>query len=146
MKFIALVIPAGNAAAVAVPEKVVEALGAGARPPVKIEIHGHTWRSRIMPMNGKNLIGISAANRSASGVKLGDQIEVSVEVDAEPRVVALPADLEAALARSKKARAAFETLPFGLKRKHVTEVEKAKSEATRLRRIEKLLAELNSAA
>jgi len=60
--------------------------------------------------------------------------------------VALPAGLAAELARSKKARAAFEALPFGLGRKHAAAVEEAKSQATRRRRIEKLAAELGGAA
>jgi len=145
MKFRSTVIPAGNATAVVVPPEVVEGLGAGARPPVRIEINGHGWRSRIMPMKEGHLIGISAANRSASGIDTGEPVEVRVELDTEPRMVELPADLAAALAHTPKASAAFEALPFGLRRKHAAAIEDAKSEATRRRRIAKLLADLGGA-
>lgn len=146
MKFKASVIPSGNATAVEVPSAVIQALGSGARPPVRITINGHTWRSRIAAMRGSSLIGISAASRSASGIQPGDLVEVAVALDSEPRVVALPTDLAAALSKGEPLRAAFESLPFGLQRKHVAAVEEAKSEATRQRRIEKLVAGLRGKA
>ncbi len=142
MKFKARVIPSGNATAVEVPEAVMKALGPETRPPVAITINGHSWRSRIALMRGSCLIGISAANRTASGISSGDLVEVKVELDSEPREVDLPADLAAAFAKSKKAASAFEALPFGLKRKHVTHIEDAKAPATRQRRIDKLLSDL----
>jgi len=146
MKFKAKLIPSGNATAVEVPVAVTQSLGAGARPPARITINGHSWRSRVAVMRGSSLIGISAANREASGIQPGDPVEVSVELDAEPRVMAVPEDLAAALSKRKPLRAAFESLPFGLQRKHVAAIEEAKSEATRARRIEKLVAELLGSA
>lgn len=146
MKFKASVIPSGNATAVEVPEVVTQSLGSGARPPVRITINGHTWRSRIAVMRGSSLIGISASNREASGIKLGELIEITVDLDSEPRVVELPADLAAAFSASKKLRATVESLPFGLKRKHVATIEDSKSETTRQRRIDKLVAELQDSA
>lgn len=144
MKFKAQLIPSGNATAVEVPEAVMKALGPEARPPVTITINGHTWRSRIALMRGSALIGISAANRKASGIGSGDVIEVSVELDAAPREVELPPDLDAVFAKSRKAASAFEALPFGLKRKYIAHLEEAKSAATRQRRMEKLLSELQN--
>jgi hypothetical protein len=44
-------------------------------------------------MRGRYLIGLSNANRQAAGVVTGDEVEVEVESDPEPRVVAEPADL-----------------------------------------------------
>lgn len=146
MKFKASVIPSGNATAIEVPEAVNQSLGSGARPPVRITINGHTWRSRIAAMRGSSLIGISAANRAASGVKLGELIEITVELDLEPRFVELPTDLAAALSTNKKLCATFENLPFGLKRKHVAAIQASKSEATRQRRIAKLISELRASA
>lgn len=142
MKFKAQVIPSGNATAVEVPETVMKALGSEARPPVSITINGHSWRSRIALKNGSCLIGISAANRAASGIVSGDVVEVKVELDTEPREVELPPDLAATFAKSGKAGSAFDALPFGLRRKHVSHIEDAKSPATRQRRIDKLVADL----
>lgn len=97
-------------------------------------------------MRGKSLVGISAANRVASGIAKGEVVDVAIELDTEPRLVPEPADLAKALNKSRKARAAFDSLPFGLKRKHVTAIEGAKSLDTRRRRIAKLVAELQQTA
>ncbi len=145
MKFKAQIIPSGNATAVEVPESVMKTLGQEARPAITITINGHSWRSRVARMRGSILIGINAANRKASGVNEGDVITINVELDTAPREVELPPDLAAALAKSKKAAAAFAALAFGLKGKHVRHIEEAKAPATRQRRIEKLLADLSAA-
>jgi hypothetical protein len=71
-----------------VPPEVVEALGGGKRPAVTITIIGHSWKSRVAVMRGRYLLGLSNANRKAAGVATGDQVEVEVETDAGPRVVA----------------------------------------------------------
>jgi hypothetical protein len=146
MTFKAKVIPSGNATAVEVPKAVMEALASGARPPVAVSINGHTWRSRVAAMRGMSLVGISAANRSASGISEGDLVEVRLELDAEPRTVVEPPDLSLALNGSKRARAAFDKLPFGLQRKHVASIEEAKSSETRQRRLSKLVGDLEKSA
>ena len=71
VKFAAVVKPAGNATGVEVPAEVVDALGSGRRPKVVIIIGGHTWRSRVASMGGRFIVGISAANRAASGASPG---------------------------------------------------------------------------
>ena len=90
-------------------------------------------------MGGRFIIGISAANRTASGIAEGDEIDVELRLDDEPRVVHEPPDLAEALDAAPEARAAFDHLAFGLKRKHVTSIEEAKSPETRSRRIAKLV-------
>lgn len=134
-----MVEPAGNATGVEVPAEVVDALGSGRRPKVVITIGGHTWRSRVASMGGRFIVGISAANRAASGISEGDVIEVDLQLDDEPRVAAEPPDLAAALDQDPRARVAFDQLPYGLKNKHVRDIESAKSQETRRRRIAKLV-------
>jgi hypothetical protein len=95
-----------------VPAEVVGALEAGKRPKVVITINGHTWRSRVASMRGRFVVGISAANRAASGIALGDEIEIGLELDTEPRVVAEPTDLAEALDADPPARAAFDQLSW----------------------------------
>jgi len=46
-----------------IPERVVDALGRGKRPPVTITVNGHTWKSRVAIMRGRYLLGLSNANR-----------------------------------------------------------------------------------
>lgn len=122
-----------------VPAEVVEAIGGGKRPPVVITVNGHSWRSRVAIMRGRHLIGFSKANRAAAGVDTGDQVEVEVELDTEPRVVEEPADLARALDADPAARAAFDRLSPGKRRGHIHVVESAKKPETRARRIDKVL-------
>jgi Bacteriocin-protection, YdeI or OmpD-Associated/Domain of unknown function (DUF1905) len=124
----------------------MEALGSDARPLVAVSINGHAWRSRVALMGGQCLIGISAANRAASGIAEGDLVQVSLELDTAPRAVSEPADLAAALNKTPEARSAFDRLPFGLKRKYLTAIEEAKSPETRQRRVSKLVADLRQSA
>jgi uncharacterized protein YdeI (YjbR/CyaY-like superfamily) len=72
-------------------------------------------------------------------VAAGDEVEVAVELDAEPREVAVPDDLAAALAADDAARAAFEGLAYSHQLRHVLAVEGAKAAETRQRRVEKAL-------
>ncbi len=142
MKFKATVIPSGNATGVEVPAEVMAALRPQARPPIVATINGHSWRSRVALMRGQTLVGISAANRAAAGIAEGDLVDVELTLDEAPREVAKPAGLAEALSADQSARAAFDRLPFGLKRKHVATIEEAKSAETRQRRIEKLVSSL----
>ncbi len=125
-----------------VPPEVVEALGGGKRPPVTITINGHSWRSRVAVMRGRHLLGLSNANRQAAGVVTGDEVDVDVELDVEPRVVVEPADFARALDADPVARAAYGRLPYGQKLQHVRAIEGAKKPETRKRRIEKAVATL----
>jgi hypothetical protein len=145
MKFRSEVEPPEPMRGLEVPAEVVEAIGGGARPPVTITVNGHTWRSRIAIMRGRHLIGFSKANRAAAGVDTGDPVEVEVELDTEPRVIEVPADLARALDADPGARTAFENLSPGNRRRHALAVEGAKKPETRARRIGKVLEELRSA-
>lgn len=142
MKLLSQVIPSGNATAVEIPKSAVEALRGGARPPVAVTINGHTWRTRVALMRGMCLIGISAQNRAAAGIAEGQVVEVLIELDEAPRDVAEPADLKAALDAQPALRSRFDALAFGLRQKHVRQIEEAKSAETRQRRVARLLAEL----
>jgi uncharacterized protein YdeI (YjbR/CyaY-like superfamily) len=93
-------------------------------------------------MRGRYLLGLSKANRQAAGVETGDEVEVELEFDREPRVVAEPADFARALGADPIARAAYDRLPDGRRREHVRAIESAKKPETRARRIEKALAVL----
>jgi hypothetical protein len=118
-----------------VPPAVVEALGAGKKPPVRVTVGGHTYRSTIATMGGRFLLPLSAEHRAAAGVAAGDPVEVDVELDTEPRTVDVPADLAAALDAEPAARARFDALSYSHQRRHVLAVEAAKAEATRARRV-----------
>src|SRR6187455_1685797 len=80
-----------------VPDDVVETLGKGKRPPVRVTINAYTYRSTVAVLGGEYMLGVSAENRAGAGVKGGDCIEVDLELDTSPREVSVPADFAAAL-------------------------------------------------
>jgi Bacteriocin-protection, YdeI or OmpD-Associated/Domain of unknown function (DUF1905) len=120
-----------------VPDDVVEALGKGQRPPVRVTINGYTYRNTVAVMGGEYMLGVSAENRAGAGVKGGDEIEVELELDTAPREVSVPADFAAALAAEPIAKRTFEGLSYSNKSWHVLQIEGAKSDETRQRRIVK---------
>jgi uncharacterized protein DUF1905/bacteriocin resistance YdeI/OmpD-like protein len=142
MKFRSYVEPAEPMRGLEVPPEVVEALGGGKRPAVTITINGHSWQSRVAIMRGRYLLGLSNANRQAAAVATGDEVEVEVEIDAEPRVVAEPADFARALDADPVARTAYDRLSYNRKREHARAIESAKKPETRMRLIETALAML----
>lgn len=126
----------------AVPEDVVLGLGRGKRPPVRVTINGHTYRSTVAPYGDRYLIGVSAENRAAAGVRGGDEMDVDLELDTEPRTVELPADFAAALDAEPAARRTFDALSNSNKGWHVATINGAKTDETRRRRVEKSIAAL----
>ncbi|MDQ2698806.1 MAG: DUF1905 domain-containing protein, partial [Actinomycetota bacterium] len=100
----------GNNTGIEVPPEVIEALGAGRKPPVKVTVNGYEYRSTVAVMGGRYLISFSSDKRAATGIKGGDPIVVDLEVDTAPRTVQVPADLAAALDAAHGARDAFDAL------------------------------------
>ena len=72
----------------------------------------------------------------------GEEYDVEVEVDTQPRVVEVPDDLRAALTASPAATALYETLSYSQQRRVVEPVEQAKTAETRARRIDKMVTQL----
>ncbi|MDV7086201.1 YdeI/OmpD-associated family protein [Rhodococcus opacus] len=120
-----------------IPENVVADLGSGKRPAVRVTIGGHTYRTTVAPMGGVFMIPLSAENRAGAGVAAGDEVDVDVELDTEPRVVTVPPDFAEALDRQPDARKAFDALSYSNQRRHVLSIEGAKTDETRQRRIGK---------
>ncbi|WP_329136480.1 YdeI/OmpD-associated family protein [Streptomyces sp. NBC_01476] len=142
MKFRSHVEPPEPMRGLEVPPEVVKELDAGARPAVTITINGHSWKSRLAIMRGRHLIGFSKANRAAAGVDTGEEVEVELELDTEPRTVVEPEDFADALKADPVARAAYDSLTQSRKREHIRAIEGAKKPETRSRRIAKALATL----
>lgn len=132
-----------TATGLCIPDEIVGKLGAGKNPPVKVTINNYTYRSSIAVMGGKFMLGVSADVRAKTGVKGGDEIEVELELDTEPRTLELPGDFKEALEKDPKAKAFFETLSHSNKQRYVLPLGQAKTEETRLRRIEKAIVDLS---
>ena len=127
----------GNNTGVEVPESVLEQLGAGRRPPVRVTLNGYEYRTTVGVMKGQHLVPVSKAVRTEAGLSAGDALEVMLTLDESPREVDMPEDFAAALAAEPTARSFFEGLSNSLQRYHVGQVTGARTDATRQRRIDK---------
>lgn len=72
----------------------------------------------------------------------GDKVDVTLELDTEPRVVVVPLDLKKALARHALAQKFFDGLSHSKKQWFVLGIQGAKTAETRERRITKAVAML----
>jgi hypothetical protein len=125
-----------------VPADVVEALGSQRQPLVRVTIGDYTYRSKVAVRGGAFKLPISAENREGAGVAAGDEIEVMLELDTEPREVALPDDFARALDAHPDARRFFQRLSNSQKQWFVQPIEGAKTPETRERRIVKAVERL----
>ena len=141
MRFSTTVLLGGKTATgLVVPPEVVQALGAGKKPPVTVTLPGHTYRSSIASRGGQFMIPLSAEHRTAAGLAAGDRVEVDVELDTAPREVELPDDLAAALDAQPDARRRFDGMSYSSQLQHVLAVTGAKAAETRARRVAAVVA------
>ena len=89
------------------------------------------------------MIGLSAENRKAAGLKGDERLEVKLELDTEPRTTEIPAPMKAALIKRKLLATSEDAAPSGRK-EFVRQVEEAKAAETRERRIETIVAFLRA--
>jgi hypothetical protein len=108
-----------------------------ARAPVNITINGFTFRSTTFRMGGCDFIGISKVNRDGAGIRAGDKITISMELDNAPRIVTPPADFAKALKADKNAQALWEKLSYTHQKEYENWITEARMPETRARRIEK---------
>ncbi len=125
-----------------IPAEIIAALGPKKTPPVRLSFSGYSYRTTVAVMDGKFMASLSKAHREAAGVEAGDQVEVTVELDEEPRTVTVPEDLAEALSRKSGARAAFDSLAYSKRKEFVRQVEEAKAKETRDRRIDGIVAKM----
>jgi antitoxin component of MazEF toxin-antitoxin module len=132
-----------NATGLSIPPEVIAALGKSKKPSVKVSLNGYTYRSTVAVMGNEFLIPLNAAHREAAGLQAGDPIEVTLELDLEPRTVEIPDDLKAALSARVGALEAYEASAYSKRKEFVRQVEDAKTQETRERRISGIVDKLS---
>jgi len=138
MKFRATIKQSGRTATgIEVPPEVVACLGSSKRPAVQVTLNGYGYRSSVASMGGKFMLPVSAEHRAGAGVAAGDEVDVDLELDTEPREVTVPPDLSDALDRDTDARRFFDGLSYSSRLRHVLAIDAAKTPETRQRRITK---------
>jgi hypothetical protein len=135
----AILLNGKTATGIRVPPEVVAQLGSGKRPAVRVLINGYSYRSTVAVMGGEFMLPVSAEVRAAAGVAAGDEVDVDIEPDSEPRDVTIPPDVVGALAGDIEAQRFFDGLSYSNKRRLVLSIEDAKTAETRSRRIAKVV-------
>jgi len=126
------------------PASADKKLGAKGRVPVVGTINGFPIGTSAFAMGGKtHMILVNKEIQGGANIGAGDIVAVSIEVDIKPRTISVPPYIEKAIARSAKAKAAFDKLSYTHRKEYVRWIEEAKKDETRMRRIEKAVAMLS---
>jgi hypothetical protein len=129
----------GGGAFVEVPFDVEKAFGEK-KPRVKAIIEVVPYRGLLTRMGGPNHILIVLKGiREQIGRTFGDEVKITVELDAEPRVIDIPKDLMKELKKDKNAKAFFDKLSYTHRREYVMWINEAKRDETRQKRILKTI-------
>ena len=125
----------GGGAFVEVPFDVEKEYGSK-KPKVKATIEGVPYRGTLVRMGTEcHLLIILKGIRKQIGKTFGDEIQISLEPDTEPRVVEVPKDLMEELKKDKEAKVIFDKLSYTHQKEYVNWINEAKKEETRQNRI-----------
>jgi hypothetical protein len=119
----------GGGAFVEVPFDVKEVFGSE-RPKVRALIEGVSYRGTLVRMRGgHHMLIILKGIRERIGRTFGDEVRIVVEVDVEPRVVKIPADLMKEFKKDKAAKVIFDKLAYTHRREYVRWIDEAELRA-----------------
>jgi hypothetical protein len=116
------------------PYDLKELYGIGNLIPVKATFDDVEYRGSIAKMGGPAILILRKDVRAKLGKKSGDKVDVTIEVDSEPRPIDVPVELQSALDGDPDARSKFESMALSHRREYARWVGEAKKEETRLRR------------
>jgi len=135
-KFRAVIEAAGGGGAfVTVPFDVEQAFGKK-RVKIKALIEGEPYRGTLVRMGGpEHLLLVLKDIREKIGKSFGDEIEIELEEDIEPRQVEAPQDLKDVMESDPEALEFFKQLSYTHQKEYVQWIEEAKQDQTRQSRI-----------
>lgn len=129
----------GGGAFVTIPFDVEQVFGKK-RVRVRAVIQGVPYRGSLVRMGGDcHVLGILKGIREQIGKSIGDEIEVVVEEDTQPREVIVPQDVQDTLKHYPEEAAFFQSLSYSHQREYVRWIGEAKQEPTRQRRLNRLV-------
>ncbi|MCU1285981.1 MAG: hypothetical protein JWO13_2331 [Acidobacteriales bacterium] len=107
-------------------------------------INGFPFATSIFPTRGgRHFIMVNKKMQKGAGVsEPGEVVEFTMEAEAAPKKVVVPADLRKALAKNADAQKCFDELPPGSQRYRVEFVTDAQSAERRAKRVAELTLEL----
>jgi len=129
-----------DAAFVKIPFNVEKIMGSK-RPKIKAIFDGKAeYRGSLVRIQTPfHMLLLRKDVRAAIGKNIGDIIEVSVELDTEPREVEVPPALQQWLDKEPDIKGFFGKLSFTHRKEYVNYLNEAKREETRLKRLEKVV-------
>ena len=136
--FTATILNAGGGGAyVEVPFDVESAFGSK-KPKVKATFEGVPYRGILTRMGtAHHVLIILKEIRERIGKSFGDEVNITVELDTEPRLIELPLELEKAFKTEQEAKSFFDKLSYTHQREYVMWINEAKREETRQSRVVK---------
>lgn len=139
--YMAKVISDGNHASLPIPDEVLAELKGSRRSPLKVTINGHTYQSTATAVSGRCRVVFPSADRLAANVKGGDEVTVHLELDSGHRKVDMHPEFGSVL-EARGLRAAFDSLNYSTRKELARFINEAKTDETRMRRIEKAISGL----
>ncbi len=110
------------------------------RVKVQALIEGELYRGSLVRMGGPcHILGIRKDIREKIGRTYGDEIEIVLEEDTEPREVAVPQDLRQAFDGHPEAGTFFNRLSYSHQKEYVGWIEEAKRAETRHSRVARVI-------
>ncbi len=110
------------------------------RVPINALIDGESYRGTLVRMGGTcHMLPVLKDIRQKIGKGIGDEVEVILEEDTQPRVVEIPETLRLALDGEPSAASFFQALAYTHQKEYVQWIESAKQETTRQARITKTI-------
>ena len=134
-----LVLGEGNHASLWIPQWVLEKLQTNKSAPLRVTINGHTYQSTAVGVAGECRVVFPSAERLAAKANAGETVQVTLELDSGYRSVDMHPELDVALTSAALADV-FATLSYSKRKEYARQVNEAKAEDTRKRRIEKIIA------
>ena len=133
-----VVIGEGNHASLLIPDWVLEKLQTNKRAPLRVTINGHTYQSTAVGVAGECRVVFPSAERLAAKAVAGETVQVTLELDSGYRSVDMHPELDVALASADLVDV-FANLSYSKRKEYARQVNEAKAEDTRKRRIEKVI-------
>jgi hypothetical protein len=126
-----------------VPKSISDAFAQRGYIAVKGMLNGEPIRATLVPKGGgRHRLYLNTDMRTRAQVEVGDRVTIEVSLDTRPRVVPVPATLERALKKNRKAKAAFERLKPSRQKEILLYLNSLKQPESLARNVEKVVAQL----
>lgn len=119
------------------PTQNLDELKSGKRPQVRVTLNRYQFSSTVGSMNGVAMISFSKAHRESSGLKGGEIVAVTLELDTSPRDTPLPEDAQKAVEDNNLTQV-WESQSPSHKKEYVRWILESKKPETRDSRIKKM--------